>query len=252
MARARERDVVGYGRHVPKVTWPNGARVAVSLVAQLGGGLGVLEDRRRRPQRGPGRDPLRDGAAVPRPRARSRSTSTAAAPACGACSGCSTSSSVPVTFFGAGGRVRAQPRGRRSTCSEAGHEPCCHGWRWEEVWTLSREEEREHMLEAIQSIETHMRGAAARLVLPLRPVGQHARAAGRGGRLRLRLRRLQRRPALLHRGQRQAASRRPLLADLQRRPLRAARRASRTRPRSSTSVGAAWTSCGRRARRTRG
>ena len=36
---------------------------------------------------------------------------------------------------------------------EAGHEPCCHGWRWEEVWTLSREEEREHMLEAIRSIE---------------------------------------------------------------------------------------------------
>ncbi len=26
------RDVVGYGRHVPKVTWPNGARVAVSIV----------------------------------------------------------------------------------------------------------------------------------------------------------------------------------------------------------------------------
>jgi hypothetical protein len=26
------RDVVGYGRHVPKVTWPEGARVAVSIV----------------------------------------------------------------------------------------------------------------------------------------------------------------------------------------------------------------------------
>ena len=27
-----KRDYVGYGRHVPKVQWPNGARVALSLV----------------------------------------------------------------------------------------------------------------------------------------------------------------------------------------------------------------------------
>ena len=27
-----KRDFVGYGRHVPKVHWPNGARVAVSIV----------------------------------------------------------------------------------------------------------------------------------------------------------------------------------------------------------------------------
>jgi hypothetical protein len=27
-----KRDYVGYGRHVPKVQWPNGARLALSLV----------------------------------------------------------------------------------------------------------------------------------------------------------------------------------------------------------------------------
>ena len=27
-----QRDFVGYGRHVPKVRWPGGARVAVNLV----------------------------------------------------------------------------------------------------------------------------------------------------------------------------------------------------------------------------
>src|SRR5262249_23717709 len=37
---------------------------------------------------------------------------------------------------------------------DAGHEPCAHGWRWEEVWTLSREEERQHMLDTISVIET--------------------------------------------------------------------------------------------------
>ena len=41
------------------------------------------------------------------------------------------------------------------------------------------------------------RRAAARLVLPLRPEREHAPAAGRGGRLPLRLRRLQRRAAVL-------------------------------------------------------
>src|SRR5580700_6780031 len=35
---------------------------------------------------------------------------------------------------------------------EAGHEPCSHGWRWEEVWRLSREEEAEHIRLAIESI----------------------------------------------------------------------------------------------------
>ena len=36
---------------------------------------------------------------------------------------------------------------------EAGHEVCCHGWRWEDVSRLPRDVEREHMLRAIASIE---------------------------------------------------------------------------------------------------
>ena len=36
---------------------------------------------------------------------------------------------------------------------EAGHEPCSHGWRWSEHWLFDREEEREHMQRAIESIE---------------------------------------------------------------------------------------------------
>ena len=29
---ATQRDFVGYGRNVPQIQWPNGARIAVSLV----------------------------------------------------------------------------------------------------------------------------------------------------------------------------------------------------------------------------
>jgi peptidoglycan/xylan/chitin deacetylase (PgdA/CDA1 family) len=50
---------------------------------------------------------------------------------------------------------------------EQGHEPCCHGWRWEEVFRLTREEEREHMLAAIASL---------RETCGERPVGWYVRA----------------------------------------------------------------------------
>ena len=148
------RDVVGYGRHVAEGDLARrGARGREHRRSTGRRARSTRKIARRRAQRGPRRDPVRDGPAVPRPRAPSRSTSTAAAPASGACSGCSTSSSIPITFFGAAVAFERNPE-VAAWLREAGHEPCCHGWRWEEVWTLSREEEREHMLEAIASIET--------------------------------------------------------------------------------------------------
>jgi peptidoglycan/xylan/chitin deacetylase (PgdA/CDA1 family) len=36
---------------------------------------------------------------------------------------------------------------------EAGHEPCSHGWRWSEHWLFDREQERQHMQWAIETIE---------------------------------------------------------------------------------------------------
>src|SRR3954454_24962696 len=48
------------------------------------------------------------------------------------------------------GRYRGEGQGEEQ---EAGHEPCCHGWRWEEVYRLSREEEKAHMQAAIASME---------------------------------------------------------------------------------------------------
>ena len=36
---------------------------------------------------------------------------------------------------------------------ESGHEPCSHGWRWSEHWLFDREQEREHMQWAIETIE---------------------------------------------------------------------------------------------------
>ena len=118
---------------------------------ELGGGLGVLQDRRRRAQRGPGRDPLRDGPAVPRP-GRQSVYEYGGRAGVWRLQRLFDEFKIPVTFFGAAVAFERNPE-VAAYLREAGHEPCCHGWRWEEVWTLSRDEEREHMLEAIRSIE---------------------------------------------------------------------------------------------------
>jgi peptidoglycan/xylan/chitin deacetylase (PgdA/CDA1 family) len=59
---------------------------------------------------------------------------------------------IPITFFAC---AVALERNREvgAWLREAGHEPCCHGWRWEEVWRLSRQEEAEHIRLAIDSIK---------------------------------------------------------------------------------------------------
>ena len=145
------RDVVGYGRHVPKVTWPEGARVAVSIV------LNWEEGSEYSKIAGDGRNEgLAEIPYVMEPEYRDLAAESVYE--YGGRAGVwrlqrlFDEFRVPVTFFGAAMAFERNPE-VAAYLREAGHEPCCHGWRWEEVWTLSRDEEREHMLEAIRSIE---------------------------------------------------------------------------------------------------
>src|SRR5262249_40498362 len=59
---------------------------------------------------------------------------------------------LKVTFFGCAVAFELNPE-VAAYVREAGHEVCCHGWRWEDVSRLEREVERDHMLKAIESIE---------------------------------------------------------------------------------------------------
>jgi peptidoglycan/xylan/chitin deacetylase (PgdA/CDA1 family) len=145
------RDVVGYGRHVPQVRWPEGARVAVSLV------LNWEEGSEYSKIAGDGRNEgLAEIPYVMEPEYRDLAAESVYE--YGARAGVwrlqrlFDEFRVPVTFFAAAVAFERNPE-VAAYLKEAGHEPCCHGWRWEEVWTLSRDEEREHMLEAIRSIE---------------------------------------------------------------------------------------------------
>ena len=239
-----KRDFVGYGRHVPKVRWPNDARVAISLV------LNYEEGSEYSHANGDGRnDGLTEVIYAMDPKYRDLCAESVFE--YGSRAGVwrlerlLTELKIPITFYAC---AVALERNREVAAwlKEAGHEPCSHGWRWEEVWRLSREEESRAHPPRHRLDQGDLRRAPVRLVLPLRTVGEHPRAARRGGRLRLRFRRLQRRPALLRRGEGQAAPRRPLFDDLQRRQVRPLaelrlarrfRRQSQARPRPAVGRG---------------
>jgi peptidoglycan/xylan/chitin deacetylase (PgdA/CDA1 family) len=58
---------------------------------------------------------------------------------------------VKTTFFACALALERNPEVGEAI-REAGHEPLAHGWRWVEHWLLSREEEREHIRRAVESI----------------------------------------------------------------------------------------------------
>ena len=57
---------------------------------------------------------------------------------------------VKVTFYAAAIALEQNPEVGK-WIAHAGHEPCSHGWRWEEVWLLDREEERRRIKLMIDS-----------------------------------------------------------------------------------------------------
>ena len=161
-----ERDVIGYGANRPRTGFPDGKRLAISLVVNYEEG----SERRSRwatadqetltewgQQSVPARHPQpRDGDDV-----RVRLP-------CGASGAFSTSSSA--TTSGARSSLARSPSRQAPDVARAavaqGHEICSHGHRWEDVFRLSEDEEREHIRLAVESIER---------VCGRRPVGWYCR-----------------------------------------------------------------------------
>ena len=146
-----KRDLVGYGRRVPRARWPDGARVALSLVLNYEEGSEYAYpngDRRN--------DGLTEVIYAMDPQYRDLCAESVFE--YGSRAGVwrverlLTEYKIPITFFAC---AVALERNREvgAWLREAGHEPCCHGWRWEEMWRLSREEEAEHIRLAIDSIK---------------------------------------------------------------------------------------------------
>jgi peptidoglycan/xylan/chitin deacetylase (PgdA/CDA1 family) len=62
------------------------------------------------------------------------------------------SAGIPSTFFACAVAFEQNPDVARAVVA-AGHEVCSHGYRWEEVFRLTKEEEREHIRLAVESFE---------------------------------------------------------------------------------------------------
>lgn len=146
-----QRDFVGYGRDVPRVRWPGEARVAVNLVINYEEGSEV--------QMGAdGRNESILGEMALGLEAKYRDLALESVYEYGSRAGIwrlqrlLDARGVPVTVFAGAVALERNPQ-VAAWLRDSGHEICSHGWRWEEVWKLSREEERAHIAAAVASFE---------------------------------------------------------------------------------------------------
>jgi peptidoglycan/xylan/chitin deacetylase (PgdA/CDA1 family) len=146
------RDLIGYGRNPPAIEWPNGARVAVSLV------VNYEEGSERSYAFG---DEANDGLGELTHRALDpgyRDLCVETVYEYGSRAGVYRlfrlfdEYQVPCTMWAAAVALERNPD-VAAWIRESGYEPGAHGWRWADDWTLSRDEQRERIHRAVASIQ---------------------------------------------------------------------------------------------------
>jgi len=163
--RVRERDLVGYGRQPPRFAWPDDARVVVNmvLVYEEGSEYSVLWGDDRNDGWGEYADP---GVQPPQ-----RDKGTESHYEYGSRAGVwrlariFETAGIPVTVSAAAVALELNPD-VAAWMREHDHDLLGHGWRWIEHWTLSREQERTALRQAIETYER---------VLGARPLGWNCR-----------------------------------------------------------------------------
>jgi peptidoglycan/xylan/chitin deacetylase (PgdA/CDA1 family) len=157
------RELVGYGKDRPRIAWPDGARLALSLV------VNYEEGSERSPLYGdPATEPMTEGFGVPRGHRDLHNESFydyGTRVAFWRMLALFEAYRVPVTFYACAMALEQNPEAARAITA-SGHEPCSHGWRWLPSYSLTVEEEREHIRRAVESI---------RRTTGQRPVGWNTR-----------------------------------------------------------------------------
>ncbi len=146
------RDFVGYADRPPRAAWPGGARIALqfALNYEEGGEASVLEGDDRN-EIGLAETP---GGRVPAGR---RDLAFESMYEYGSRVGVWRLLEIfgvrrlPLTIFGTALALERNSR-VAAAIAAAGHEVCCHGWRWIEPFRLSEDEEREWIARAVASI----------------------------------------------------------------------------------------------------
>lgn len=146
-----KRDLVGYGKTPPRVEWPGGARIAISLVVNYEEGSELTPYYGDQQHESAGELPSRKP-----PQARSLQTESQWE--YGARAGVwrllrlFEQHQVKATFFVCAMALEENPPlGPEITAQ--GHDVCGHGYRWVEQWHLDRAAEQESIRKAVASIE---------------------------------------------------------------------------------------------------
>ncbi len=146
-----DRDFVGYGRTLPKVEWPKGAKLALTLAVNYEAGA------ERCPSFGDeGPETYGEFPAYGTPSKRDLAIESIfeyeTRVAIWRILRVLHKYDVKATFFAAAKTLEANPSAANEIV-QRGHEICSHGYRWVEHFTLSRDEEREAIRKAVASIE---------------------------------------------------------------------------------------------------
>ena len=147
------RDVIGYAGKPPQADWPGGARIAVNFVLNYEeGSEPSIPDGDGRSEAGltetlasPVRSGLRDLAAESMFEYGSRVGFWRLLRLF-------RERGLPMTVFGCALALERNPAAA-AAIRAAGHDVCCHGWRWVEHFHLSEDEEREHIRRAVASLQ---------------------------------------------------------------------------------------------------
>ena len=146
-----QRDLVGYADTPPTGAWPNGARLAVNIVVNYEEG-----SERSFAMGDDDQESMTEWGSYVTP-AGTRNLAMESMYEYGSRVGIwrildiLREAGVRSTFFACAVALEQNPRVAR-VASADGHEFCSHGYRWEEVFRLSEDEEREHIRLAIESI----------------------------------------------------------------------------------------------------
>ena len=205
-----ERDFVGYGVNPPRVEWPDGARIAISVVVNYeeGSEYSLLDGDAHRETNSEVPSPL---TLDQRDLANESFFEYGSRAGVWRLMDILSQYQVNATFFCCALALERNPQVGPEIVRR-GHEVFGHGYRWEEYYKMDRDAEREGHRQGSR-VDTASDGpAASGVVHPLRPQRQHPRARRRGGRVPLRLELLRGRPPLLHRRWWEEVAGRPLLA----------------------------------------
>jgi putative urate catabolism protein len=160
------RDMIGYGAQPPHPHWPNEARLALNFVLNFEEGSepsfadgdgyseASLTESGGQDQGVPGRDLAAEsmyeyGSRIGFWRILRLFQAR----------------QLPLTIFGCALALERHPPAARAI-AEAGHDVCCHGWRWIRHYLLDAAEEREHIRKAVASL---------RVSVGSRPLGWYCR-----------------------------------------------------------------------------